>query len=366
MAEGARTPESLDKITDQFFGKGSVSAFNRIDSGHINETWHVQTLNENKGYVLQWINHHVFRDVPGLMSNMDRVTKHLKRKLTGPEFAGSGFTTTELIPTKDGRLFFVDDEGNYWRLMTFIDGAMSHETVANPSLAYEGGRAFALFARLTEDLQAQDLTETIPLFHHIGSRLNMFRDAVIRDPEGRVAGVSREIRFVEDRAREMHRILELGEQKRIPVRVTHNDTKFNNILFDRSGKACSIIDLDTVMPGYILYDFGDAIRTGTNNAAEDEPDLTRVSLNMELFEAYTHGYLSAGLSLTQDEIGHLAFSARFMTYIIGLRFLTDHINGDHYYRIHRPGHNLDRARVQFRLVESIEQNLETMQKIVSS
>ena len=366
MAEGVRTPESLEKITDQFFRKGSISSFNRIHSGHINETWHVQALNENKGYVLQWINHHVFRDVPGLMNNIDRVTKHLNRKLAGPEFAGSGFTTTEIIPTNDGRLFFVDEGGNHWRLMTFIDGTLSHETVADPSMAYEGGRAFALFARLTEDLPGQELAETIPLFHHIGSRLKMFQDAVLRDPEGRVAGVSREIRFVEERAREMHRILELGEQKRIPVRVTHNDTKFNNILFDRGGKACSIIDLDTVMPGYILYDFGDAIRTGTNNAAEDEQELDRVSLNLELFEAYTRGYLSAGLSLTRDEIGHLAFSARFMTYIIGLRFLADYIDGDHYYRIHRPGHNLDRARVQFRLLESIEQNFETMQKIVLS
>jgi hypothetical protein len=237
--------------------------------------------------------------------------------------------------------------------------------VVNHDLASEGGKAFGIFQFLTSDLEASSLYEILPDFHNISTRIATFRETVSRNPAGRVNEVQDEIDFVESRSEVMHTILRLGEKGLIPVRVTHNDTKFNNILFNNEDKAISVVDLDTVMPGYILFDFGDAIRTGANTAAEDEADLSKVNINLGLFKAYSQGYLGIARNfLNKTEIEHLAFSAKFMTYIIGLRFLTDHIDGDHYYKIHFPGHNLQRARAQLALVRSMEQNFREMQEII--
>jgi serine/threonine protein kinase len=251
-------------------------------------------------------------------------------------------------------------------MYNYIPGSVSYDVISDPDIAREAGTAFGTFQKLTSDLAGSDLVETIPDFHNIEARLKSFHETVRKDPAGRVRETTEEIRFVENRAAEMHRICRLGEAGIIPIRVTHNDTKINNILFNSEGRALCIVDLDTVMPGYSLYDFGDAIRTGASAAAEDEEDLSRVDIRMDLFRAYAEGYLSvANESLVPEEIRNLAFSARFMTFIIGLRFLTDHIDGDRYYRIRRENHNLIRARSQFRLVRRMEELSEQMEQTIS-
>lgn len=357
----------LDSVVKEFRFGGNIAAISRLGSGHINDSYLINTLPENgDDYVLQRINHHVFKDIEGLTSNILKVTRHLKQKLSCSSADYGYFQVIQMIPTLRGEFFHHDPEGNFWRLYTCIKGSHSYDIVENPKLAYEGGKATGIFQYLTSDMDAASLVETIPDFHHIAARLIRFRDAVNRDPEKRVDEIRKEISFLEDRADEMHTILRLGCREHIPLRVTHNDTKFNNILFDHKNKSISLVDLDTVMPGFILYDFGDAIRTGANTGAEDEPDLSKIDLDLNLFQAYADGYLESGRKfLVPAETGHLAFSAKFMTYLIGLRFLTDHIEGDTYYKIHFPGHNLQRARAQFRLLEIMEIKYNEMQQIIN-
>jgi hypothetical protein len=250
-------------------------------------------------------------------------------------------------------------------MIDYIRGSKSCDVVENPEMAYEAGKAFGIFQELTADLDANSLYEVLPNFHNIRYRLDNFRRTIETDPAGRVKSTQEEIFFVEQRAGEMHQILLLGESGAIPLRVTHNDTKINNVLFNDRNKAISVVDLDTVMPGFVLYDFGDAIRTGACTSAEDEADLEKVNFSLPLFEAYSRGYLEIAREfLTQPEIDHLPFSVKFMTYLIGLRFLTDHLDGDRYYKIRFPGHNLVRARAQFRLVGRMEESFSKMESIV--
>jgi hypothetical protein len=354
----------LHTILEKFRTEGTFLSASRIGSGHINDSYLVTTTPASASdYVLQRINHSIFKNVPGLMANILHVTRHLEKKLAHDSL--HPFHALRLIPTLDGDFFHTDDSGNCWRLYNHIPGSRSFDIVENTELAFEGGKAFGLFQRLNADVAIDSLVETIPGFHNIAMRIAAFREAAGNDHAGRAGSVAEEIAFVEQRADEMHRILRMGEAGLIPVRVTHNDTKFNNILFDAENHAICIVDLDTVMPGYSLYDFGDAIRTGANTAAEDERDLSKVAVNLSLFEAYARGYLSeCGKSLVSAEIENLVHSANFMTYLIGVRFLTDYLNGDTYYRIHRPDHNLERARVQFTLLKSMEDNFEAMEKAV--
>lgn len=360
--------EDLAAIVAQFRIDGDVESVCPIGSGHINDSYLVTTLPANApNYLLQRINHNIFRNIPQLTENIMKVSKHLTAKLHCGSTGLENFQVLRLISTRGGEYFYHDPEGNYWRLYNFIDGSVSYDIVETTKLAFEGGKAFGIFQYLTSDMDVTSLADTLPDFHNIATRLKTFRDVVNRDPAGRVKDVQREISFVEARAEEMHTIRNLGLTGKILLRVTHNDTKFNNILFDKQNRAICVVDLDTVMPGYVLYDFGDAIRTGANTGMEDAEDLTKVGIDLALFKSYSEGYLSvAGKFLNPAEINHLAFSARFMTFIIGLRFLTDHIDGDHYYRIHRPGHNLDRARAQFRLVESMEEHYTEMQAIINN
>jgi hypothetical protein len=305
--------------------------------------------------------------VPELTSNILKVTGHLRERLISPAGALGHFEVIQLIQTKAGNYFVLDEEGNYWRLFNYVRNSISYNMITDPELAREGGKAFGIFQYLASDIDASSLYEILPDFHNIATRLHNFRNTVLRNPANRAMGVEPEIDFIEARAEDMHTILRLGEQGSIPLRVTHNDTKFNNILFNNKNQAISVVDLDTVMPGYVLYDFGDAIRTGASTAPEDEADLSKVNIDLNLFEAYSGGYLEiARKFLNQTETKYLAHSAKFMTYIIGLRFLTDHLDGDRYYKIAFPGHNLQRARTQFRLLESMEQNFQKMQKIISS
>ena len=354
------------KITGKFQIKGSICEAEKTGSGHINDSYKITVdAPGSEGYLLQRINHSIFTDVPLLTDNILKVTKHISGKIDSGN-AGVPFVGLSLIPTLSNRFFHKDEDGNYWRLYNFIEGSRSYDLVPGPELAYEGGRAFGCFLRLTSNMDAIELGETIRNFHNIETRLEAFRKICSEDPCGRVKENSKEIDFVEMRADEMHTILRLGRSGQIPLRVTHNDTKFNNILFDSNDKAICIVDLDTVMPGYVLYDFGDAIRTGANTGDEDEADLSKVSINLDLFKAYSMGFLeTAGESLTETEKSKLAFSARYMTYLIGLRFFTDYLGGDTYYKTHFPGHNLQRARAQFRLLESMEENAAAMDAIIS-
>ena len=358
---------NLTTIVSQFKTEGRFVSAAPIGSGHINDSWLVTTSPADASdYVLQRINHAIFRNVPELTNNILRVTRHLKQRLLCRDRDLDWFRIIQLVEARSGDYYFQDPEGNFWRMYDHVRGTASYDVVGSPELAEEAGKAFGVFHYLTLDIDAGTLYEILPGFHHIGKRLQTFRETVKRDPVNRVRDVVREIDFIEARADEMHTILRLGEHGKIPLRVTHNDTKFNNVLFDPAGKAVAVVDLDTVMPGYILYDFGDAIRTGSNTGQEDEADLSKVEIDLRLFEAYAGGFLGiTGKYLTADESGHLAFSAKFMTYLIGLRFLTDYIDGDRYYKTGFPGHNLQRARAQFRLLESMEDHFHEMQAIIS-
>lgn len=355
-------------VIDEFCHNTGVISIKRFGSGHINDSFLVRTHSETTpDFVLQRINRQVFKNIPELTSNILKVTHHLKSRLKSLPEKFDNIEVLQLVPAKDGNFFHRDQAGNFWRMYQYIEGSRSYDIVENTQLAYEGGKAFGCFHYLTSDLDPTGFYEVLPDFHNIVTRLATFRETVGRDPSGRVDDVKKEIDFVKKRAPDMHRIMELGKQGKVPVRVTHNDTKFNNILFNDKNKAICIIDLDTIMPGYILYDFGDAIRTGASTGAEDEKDLSKVNINPDLFESYSRGYLEiAGNFLNQEEFNNLAFSTRYMTFLIGLRFLTDHIDGDKYYKIHFPGHNLQRARAQFKLVSSIEENLSLMEKIIEN
>jgi len=355
---------NIEEIVSHFNIKAEYLDFEKNTTGHINESYFINTrATDHPGYFLQWINNNIFKNVEGLMDNISAVTGHLASKLA--QNKDLAFKVLEVIPCNNGKNFYLDPDGQYWRLYIFIDNAHGYNVVENTEIAYEGGKAFGLFMSLLADLPADGLTDTIPDFHNLEKRLVTFNKSVEADKANRVKDVSREIEFVKARTEQMLTIPALIKSGKLPKRITHNDTKFNNILFDSSDHALCIVDLDTVMPGSILFDFGDSIRTGANTANEDEKDLTKVDINLPIYEAYTRGFLKSTLStLNEVEISNLAFSARFMTFIIGLRFLTDFVDGDTYFRTSYPDHNLVRAKVQFRLIEQMELNADKMHQIV--
>lgn len=355
---------NIEEIFSHFKVKGVCVEYEKNTTGHINESYFINTKSpDHPGYFLQWINSNIFKNVEGLMDNICAVTGHLAAKLTDNKHLA--FKVLEVIPCTDGRNYYLDPEGQYWRLYTFIDNAHGYNVVENTEIAYEGGKAFGLFMSLLADLPTAGLTDTIPDFHNLEKRLDTFNKSVAADKVNRLKDVSPEIEFVRKRTEQMLTIPALVKSGQLPMRITHNDTKFNNILFDSSDHALCIVDLDTVMPGSILFDFGDSIRTGANTADEDEKDLSKVDISLPIYEAYTRGFLkSTHSTLTEVEIENLAFSARFMTFIIGLRFLTDFLDGDTYFRTAYPDHNLVRAKVQFRLIEAMERNADKMHEIV--
>jgi len=354
----------IKNIVSHFNIKGEFLGFEKVVTGHINDSYLIKTSStDHPGYFLQWINNYIFKDVEGLMNNISAVTSHLAVKLA--ENDNLAFKVLEIIPCSDGNKFYFDSESNYWRLYTYIDKMHVYDVVENTKIAYEGGKAFGIFMSLLADLPANTLTETIPDFHNMEKRLETFYNSLKINPVDRIKSIEAEIEFIKQRTEQMLTIPALIRSGKLPMRITHNDTKFNNILFDSTEHAMCIVDLDTVMPGSILFDFGDAIRTGANTAVEDEKDLSKVDINLPIYEAYTQGFIkSTRHTLTEVEINNLAFSARFMTFIIGLRFLTDFVDGDPYFRTLYPEHNLDRAKVQFRLVEQMERNADKMHEIV--
>ncbi len=357
-----------ENIVPEFRINGKPFESRRIGAGHINDTFLVKIHQESgHDYVLQRINRRIFRDIPKLMDNIERVTSHIRGRIGIIPGSDPDRECLTLIPAIDGKKYFLDERGDYWRMYISIKDCHSYDIVRTAGQAFEGGRAFGCFQASLADLPGGPLHETIPDFHNIIKRLNDFFSVIQRDPLNRAVTVKQETAFVEKRVNEMMKVLDLAGQGKIPLRITHNDTKFNNVLLDENDKALCIIDLDTVMNGYVLYDFGDSIRTTANTGAEDEKDLRKVSMNISLFEAFATGFLSqlAG-HLKNDEKDILAFSSGLMTFIIGLRFFTDYIDGDNYFKIHYPEQNLIRTRAQFKLLESMEGQYENMQRIVDS
>lgn len=358
--------KNLQNLVDQFQIEGSFLAGAPYGSGHINDTYKITTAESTAfDYILQRVNHHVFKDVPGLMENVERVTRHIRMKLDEIPGANPDREVLTVIPSQEGKSYYQDPEGNFWRMYIFIWDNKSYDLVDSPAKAYEGGRMFGKFQSMLADLPGKPLNETIPNFHNVSWRLDNFEQTLLRNPVNRVHQIGAEIEFIRERAEEMKTILRLGDSGQIPLRITHNDTKFNNVLLDQKDRGLCVIDLDTVMPGYVHYDFGDSIRTSTNTGREDDPDLNKVEMDIRLFEGYAKGFLQeTRQTLNPVEIDHLAFSGKLFPYLIGLRFLTDYADGDNYFKIHHEHHNLQRARAQFKLLTSMERQFRAMREIV--
>jgi hypothetical protein len=355
-------------IFAQFNTDTQLKSYRHFGSGHINDTILVKTVGvSDPDFVLQLVNHHIFKDVPGLMHNIAIVTDFIRSYLNDIPGSDPDSEVLTLVKTNEGKAFLKDEKDNYWRCYLYIPDTISYDKVDSEEKASEGGRIFGKFQSILSGLDANILSETIPHFHDLEKRLEAFRKTIAINPVNRVLQVTDEISFVEERAEELLSITRKINMGEIPIRITHNDTKFNNILFDKQNHAQCIVDLDTVMPGSVLHDFGDAIRTAANTSIEDEADLSKVSLNMKLFKAYASGYMSeAHHFLTQSEIENLALSSKFMVFIIGLRFLTDYIDGDNYFKVQHPEHNLQRCRAQFQLIRSIESQFDEMKTVINN
>ena len=350
-------------IVDRFAIRGKVQMIAPYGEGHINHTYLVKTSNTE--YILQRINTNVFRQPEQMMQNIVRVTDFLRQKILA--YGGDPLRETlTLIPTRDGQWYAKTPEDEMFRMYRFVGGTTSYQVVEDPRHFYCAAKAFGHFQTMLADFPAKELFETIPNFHNTRSRYADFIRAVEEDKCGRKADVLPEIEFAMARQEFGGLIVDALADGSLPLRVTHNDTKLNNILIDdASGEGICVIDLDTVMPGSLLYDFGDSIRFGANLVEEDEQDLSKVCLDLPLFEQFTRGFLEAiGGSITPKEVALLPESAIMMTLECGIRFLGDHLNGDTYFRIHREGHNLDRARTQLKLVEDMENRIDEMRKIV--
>jgi aminoglycoside phosphotransferase (APT) family kinase protein len=355
---------NLSNIARHFQIYGAFSSAEPYGSGHINDTYCAVFNQAGKltRYIIQRINHNVFKNPIAVMENIQRVTAHLAGKIAGqPDFSRR---VLSLIPAQDGRCYHEDDEGNIWRAYLFIEGARSYDAVENTGQAFEAAKAYGNFLKLLADLPAPRLHDTIPDFHHTPKRFAALAKAIENDSKNRAASAKAEIEFALRRGPITGVLLNAN----LPERVTHNDTKFNNVMLDEvTGEGICVVDLDTLMPGLALYDFGDMVRTTTSPAKEDERDLSRVKMQFPMFEALVRGYLaSAGGCLTPAEKKLLAFSGKLITLEIGMRFLTDYLDGDTYFKVHRDGHNLDRCRTQFKLVASIEEQEEAMNALVES
>ena len=350
----------MNEILSKFDIKTDTAPYGE---GHINDTYLSQFVPAK--YILQRINHTIFKDPESLMKNIAAVTEYLRGKIAARGGDPDRETLT-VIKTLDGKDFYRAADGNYYRLYIFVDDTNTYQTVERPLQFYHSARAFGRFQKDLADFPADKLHETIPDFHNTKVRFENFRQAVREDKAGRKKEVEAEIRFALEREKDAGIVVDALQNGELPLRVTHNDTKLNNVLFDKaSDEGLCVIDLDTVMPGSLLYDFGDSIRFGASTAAEDEKDLSKVECSLKLFEAFTKGFLEElGGSITEKERELLPFSAKLLTYECGIRFLTDYLNGDVYFKIHRPEHNLDRCRTQFKLVSDMEGKMEQMKRIV--
>lgn len=360
--------KTLDEILEAFHFNGEFTGMRRIESGHINNTFVLEFTTADgdfKEYLLQKINTYVFKNPDQLMENIVGVTEHLRKKIT--ENGGDpDRESLHVYFAKNGAPYFVDSDNNCWRCLNYIYDSYSLQNVESATDFYNAAKAFGKFQGLLADYPIDSLHETIPNFHNTVSRIADFKKAVKDDLAGRVNTAEKEAAFILEREADCSVLVNLINEGKLPVKVTHNDTKLNNVMFDSStNEGICVVDLDTVMPGLSLYDFGDSIRFGANTASEDEKDLSKVSLSLEYFEAYTRGFLQcAGHSLCDEEIRQLPFSAKLMTLECGMRFLGDYFNGNLYFRVEYEEHNLVRARTQLALVADMEKKFDLMQEIV--
>jgi len=359
--------DQFNEIASAFTCPGKFVSAEPYGSGHINDTFLALYDEDGKQvkYIYQRINNNIFKDVPALMENIGQVTRHQRKKFEEAGAGGLDRRVLTLIPTVDGKDYFVDAEGKYWRTYIFIENHLSVDVVETTDQAFEAAKAFGEFQCQLADMPGR-LHDTIPNFHHTRSRFDTLLQAIEADEFDRAANVKEEIEFVLANEPMVDIVLDLLASGEMPERVTHNDTKLNNVLLDAdTGKGMCVIDLDTVMPGSVLYDFGDMVRTSTCKAAEDEKDLSKLEMDIDFFEALVKGYLeTASGFLTPKEKKLLPFSGKLITFEIGLRFLTDYLQGDVYFKTHREGQNIDRCRTQFKLVQSMTRQMDAMQKIV--
>ena len=359
---------NVNELLNAFVFEGEFKKSSQLFDGHINNTYIFDFENNGKTdrYLVQELNTFVFKQPEALMNNVVGVTEYMRKKV----LENGGDVKRECLqvfPAKDGKPYYIDGENRFWRCYNFISDAHSYQSVDSAETFYNAAKAFGKFQCILADFPGENLVETIPNFHNTVSRFADFKKAVGDNLSGRANQANDEIEFVLARENDCSVLIDMLNAGKLPLRVTHNDTKLNNVMFDNeTNEGICVVDLDTVMPGLSLYDFGDSIRFGANTAAEDEKDISKVSLSLEYFKAYTLGYLStAGESLTEEEIDNLAFSSKLMTLECGMRFLGDFINGDVYFKTEYPEHNLVRCRTQFALVADMEKKMEQMQKIVN-
>lgn len=361
----AKTKEQLLHILSQFELADKVVDAEPFGNGHINDTLKVTNDKGEVKYVLQRINHLIFTNVDMLQNNIRIVTSHIRKKLEEKGTDDIDRKVLTFLPTKEGKSYYFDGD-SYWRVCLFIPRSKSYEEVT-PELSYEAGRAFGDFQTMLSDLPEGALGETIPDFHNMEFRLQQFHEAVAANPAGRLDEVKELVDEIEKRAEAMCIQERLYREGKLKKRTNHCDTKVNNMMFDAdTDKVLCVIDLDTVMPGFVLSDIGDFIRTGANTGAEDDENLDNVNVNMEIFKAYTRGYMEKAIAfLTPQEIKLLPYGGRLLTYMQTVRFLTDYINGDTYYKIHSPKHNLIRTKAQFKLLQSLEAHAEEMDSFMN-
>jgi len=353
----------LNQIAKQFQLEGEISEVKALGEGFINDTYIINTTGDSPTYILQRKNKNIFSPIPSMMDNIEKVCQHIKKKV----LAAGGDPKREamtIIPALDGKLYFLDEEDEYWAVCLFIEDTIAYEAAETPELAFAGGKGIGKFQSLVSDLK-EPLVNILPGFHDIRYRFNQWDEVLAKNPVGRKAEVAKEIAWIEDRKEEMLNFWKLVEDGIIPTRISHNDTKINNILFDKKGDVLCVIDLDTVLSSTVLNDFGDAMRFYTNTGAEDDLNLENVSMDMEIYKAFAKGYLEETKAfLTDKEIEYLAFSAKYITYEQVLRFLMDYIDGDNYYKVKSPLHNLERTRAQYKLLQSMEEQFEEMNSAV--
>ncbi|MBQ3151083.1 MAG: aminoglycoside phosphotransferase family protein [Clostridia bacterium] len=356
----------VKEILNAYDLPGTYTGHRVLNYGHINDTLVVELDEGDKvtGYILQRINTNVFKNAEELMENIESVTSFLAEKIRNNGGDPDRETLT-VFHTKDGKSYHICENNDCWRIYNYVSHAHSLQFIEDPEDFRKSGEAFGKFQCMLSDYPSETLHETIPDFHNTVSRFSALLTAIEQNLSGRKDNVKEEIEFALQREKDTHILVDLLEKGKLPLRVTHNDTKLNNVMFDDdTGDGICVVDLDTVMPGLSLYDFGDSIRFGANTASEDEKDVSKVSLDLGLYEAYVKGYLgAAGESLTEEEIKYLPFSAKLMTYECGIRFLSDYLNGDTYFHTDYPEHNLVRARTQFALVADIERKYDEMCKI---
>lgn len=360
--------ERIAHVGDHFAIAGEFIRGKEICSGHINTTYSATYKNYNGGedtYILQRINNYVFKKPKDVMRNVEKVTRHIHWKVLRRMKDTAG-QTLNLYPARGGRNYIELPDGGLWRCYNYIEGTHTYDVVDNTKQAYQAGFAFGSFQNLISDMNPQDIVETIPDFHHTRKRFNRLMQVIEENPKNRVQNCQEEIDFIKARETDVDILLGLQENGNIPTRITHNDTKINNVMLDEeTDQAVCVIDLDTVMPGIVHYDFGDMVRTITPPTEEDEEDLNKVEMRMPMFESIVEGYLDAAHQfLTDEEIKYLAFAGKLITMEIGIRFLTDYLEGDVYFKTKKDDHNLIRCKTQLKLVDRIEQQLPAMERYV--